>query len=265
MSESREPSAIEQLNLFIAEHVIGLRVVVVQPSWYDRPVFTFFETGYPLMVYAWDTNACNAQMFRNGVDASDGHTECLPNWVGEETEGYEWAIVSAMIERGYVCEVRSFKTSLPLAFTPADILTSETPIPRVAEYLAHEAEFMPLGSDHSERYIERDGHPSIAIGLAARRAIEGKLKPKDYRKVTKCERCGHKEPEFKYPVGSVCPLVINSNTGELCNGNRRAYPRIVIRDASPALGRPTDSAHYANCSNQSCLGCAPISAPPTGK
>lgn len=87
------------LDCIVAEEVLGLEARWVKPDWYQFEVVCFYQSGFPLMVYSYDENACNACMHRNGVDDSDGTAQSLPHYSGEDSNGVEWEVVSAMSER----------------------------------------------------------------------------------------------------------------------------------------------------------------------
>src|SRR5712671_2186430 len=97
-----KPDPIREIDCLLAQHVLNYEMRIVKPDWYPFEVRTFFwrESKLPLMGYSYDQNSCNASMFANGVDTKDGYAQCLPDWSGEDSEGYEWEIVDAMIERG---------------------------------------------------------------------------------------------------------------------------------------------------------------------
>lgn len=82
--------------------LLGYEVRRVKPSWYPHEVLTFFwrDSKLPLMAYSYDQNACNASMYANGVDASDGYAQPLPSW-SEDSDGMVWEVVDTMIERGF--------------------------------------------------------------------------------------------------------------------------------------------------------------------
>lgn len=85
-----------ELDIAIAERVLGMRVERVTPSWYGREVILFYHPDDPLIVYSYDTNACNAMMYRNGVDNTNGIAPPLPNY-SQELE-LAWSEVKPTIQ-----------------------------------------------------------------------------------------------------------------------------------------------------------------------
>lgn len=69
----------------VAEKVMGYRVIVIEPEWYRLPVKCFYEDGCSLIQYTYDANACNAMMYRNGKDDSDGTAPPLPHYTSDES------------------------------------------------------------------------------------------------------------------------------------------------------------------------------------
>ena len=143
------------LRLQVAEHVVGLHVERVKPDWYEREVFCFYDPAFPqLVAYSWDANACNAMMFCNGKDASAGYAPPLPSYESEDSGGAEYEVINAMIGRGYHFRLCGF-----------DVTHRGEDAKR--EY---EAEFLPRGSNHEQRFISTADVPQLAIARAAVKA-----------------------------------------------------------------------------------------------
>lgn len=69
------------LNITVAEEVLGLRVVRTIPAGFRREVILFYRpSDKSLIAYSCDTDACNAMMFRNGKDDGDGFAPPHPNY-----------------------------------------------------------------------------------------------------------------------------------------------------------------------------------------
>ena len=83
-----------ELDVLVAEKALGMRVERIRTNWYHHEILCFFEPGCDLMVYSYDENACNAMMYRNGVDESAGVAAPLPYYSGEIEAA--WEIVDAL-------------------------------------------------------------------------------------------------------------------------------------------------------------------------
>lgn len=97
-----------QFDKTIAESVFGWQVEVVKPEWYPYDVYLFRDPISGNLLYSLDENACNAMMYRNGVDATDGTLPPLPHFsVCEELEVIEMIhramISSAGLRIHYYC------------------------------------------------------------------------------------------------------------------------------------------------------------------
>ena len=92
---------LQALDRAVAERVLGFRVETVTPSWYgNREVWLFTRPGSTRVDYSWDASSCNACMYRNGVDDTDGTADPLPGY-SDNIEA-AWEIVDEMIERGFL-------------------------------------------------------------------------------------------------------------------------------------------------------------------
>lgn len=89
-----------ELDPLIAEKVLGMHVERIKPDWYPLEVMCFYREGSPLIVWSFDAASCNAMMFRNGVDASDGTAEPLPQFSDDIADA--WRVVEYMQELGWV-------------------------------------------------------------------------------------------------------------------------------------------------------------------
>src|ERR1051325_4854001 len=141
------------------------------PDWHNgRPVYCFFDPEFSQfgMTYSWDENACNASMFRNGVNGE--YAEHLPHWDWDD-DGDFLQVVKEMTGKGYLFRLAGYRTTYRITDEP---FKPE----KVPEHLEYESEFMPIGSNHAERYIARAESAPKAVCLAAVRAIDGKIKPK---------------------------------------------------------------------------------------
>ena len=99
---SAAPDPLREVDCLLAQHVLNYEMQIVNPDWYPHEVrcFIWRDSKSPLMAYSYDQNACNASMFANGKDEKDGYAQPLPRWSGEDSEGYEWEVVNAMLSRG---------------------------------------------------------------------------------------------------------------------------------------------------------------------
>lgn len=87
------------IDCAIAEHVLGFHVEnigrpILHGYPYKADVLLFFAVGHPHVVYSYDDNSCNAMMYRNGVDDTDGTAPSLPSYCNELNEA--WEIVAHM-------------------------------------------------------------------------------------------------------------------------------------------------------------------------
>jgi hypothetical protein len=95
-----------ELDAAIAEHVLGFHVERVTPDWYrGREVLLFFSPGETLVSYSADANACNAMMYCNGRDASDGTAPPLPAFSTDMAAA--WRVVEKLATDGFYCRIDS--------------------------------------------------------------------------------------------------------------------------------------------------------------
>lgn len=88
-----------QIDLLIAEQVLGYEVRKIKPSWYPHEVTLFFVRGHPHVVYSYDENSCNAIMYANGVNDEDGVARSLPHYSSDIQEA--WEICERMKDNDY--------------------------------------------------------------------------------------------------------------------------------------------------------------------
>lgn len=88
----------EDLNVAVAERVLGMSIRRTTPEWYGREVTLFYWPNDPLIAYSWDENACNAMMYRNGKDDSNGTAPSLPFYDSDLDQA--WEVVLTLRERG---------------------------------------------------------------------------------------------------------------------------------------------------------------------
>lgn len=88
-----------EIDKLIVEKVMGFIRMTIQPDWYALPVDLFFAPESVWVIYSYDENGCNALMFRNGNDASDGYARPLPAY-SEDIE-YTLEVVEKMQEQGW--------------------------------------------------------------------------------------------------------------------------------------------------------------------
>ena len=164
-TETTNPDTLSDswLRIAVAEHVFGYHVERIKPDWYSHEVFCFYDPAFaPDMTYSWDENGCNARMYRNGLNPSAGTAPPLPSYESEDSEGAEYQVVNRMIELGYHFRLYGFNVTHR----------------EKASTREFEAEFLPTGSNHEERYIAKGEWPQLAICRAALKASLGSLKPK---------------------------------------------------------------------------------------
>ena len=87
-----------QIDCLVMEKVFGYRVVEKKLDWYRVPVFFFYASNSDVPEYTYDSNACNAMIYRNGRDDSDGTVPPLPFFMCD-AEGREWQIVKEMASK----------------------------------------------------------------------------------------------------------------------------------------------------------------------
>lgn len=73
------------LDIAIAVEVLGYKKRVLEPDWYDLPVTCFFDP-HGIIEYSYDDRACNAMMYRNGEDESEGFADPLPSYSWEDAD-----------------------------------------------------------------------------------------------------------------------------------------------------------------------------------
>lgn len=160
-----------ELDALMAEKVLEYKVERVKPDWYPLEVLLFYWEGSPVISYSYDADACNALMYANGKDSAAGNAPPLPHYSSEDSEGAEWEVVNAMIER-HDCDFRlcGFKTSY--SGCGAEIAKGEP-------HREYEVEFKPRGYKGDERFIATAPTPQLAICRAALVAIQSTATPKD--------------------------------------------------------------------------------------
>ena len=102
-SRGMEEKSLREIDKKIAEKVFGLEVRRIKPDWYRYEVLCFYEPGYPLMVYSFDQNGCNARMYRNGIDERDGIASTLPFWSQDIADA--WEVVEHFKKQDYMVSV----------------------------------------------------------------------------------------------------------------------------------------------------------------
>lgn len=70
----------------------------LHPAWCDWDVLGFFQVGWPHMIYSWDDHACEAIMYANGIDGTDGAAKPLPFFSTDM--GACWEVIREIHERG---------------------------------------------------------------------------------------------------------------------------------------------------------------------
>ena len=93
-----EIDELEGRALDIAVGSVLFEHITINPEWYRFPVEGFFDRQSGLMVYSYDTNGCNALMFRNGESDSDGTADPLPYWSDDIAQA--WELVEELWELG---------------------------------------------------------------------------------------------------------------------------------------------------------------------
>jgi hypothetical protein len=90
-------SPARELDALVAEKVLGMHVERIRPAWYHggQEVLCFYQPLGTLMEYSLDADACNAMMFRNGVDERDGIAPPLPFYTGDIAAA--WEVVAHML------------------------------------------------------------------------------------------------------------------------------------------------------------------------
>jgi hypothetical protein len=82
------------LDVAVAERVLGMHVERIKPAWYPLEVTLFYWPNDPLITYSYDANACNAMMYRNGKDDTAGTAPPLPRYSGDLSAA--WEVIAAM-------------------------------------------------------------------------------------------------------------------------------------------------------------------------
>ena len=104
-----------EIDVLVAEHVMGFHVERIKPDWYPHEVTLFFRPGNPLVEYSYDENACNAMMHRNGKDDSDGTASPLP-FYSEEIE-HAWEVVEKLAANGWNVAVETMANTSEAPYT----------------------------------------------------------------------------------------------------------------------------------------------------
>lgn len=165
MNESRE------LDCLVAEKILGYRVQITKPDWYDREVWLFFDDEFPGIIrYTWDSNACNARMNMDQKDPKKGAADPLPFYSSEEDEDNTNQVIITRMIRHHSCHFRM------MGFTQ----------PRNKSGLEYEVEFLPKGKPMpnlvSLRHLGTADNMTHAILEAALKVVtkvEEKVKEKE--------------------------------------------------------------------------------------
>ena len=88
-----------EMDCLVAEKVMGWRVERVRPSWYPVEVLCFYEEWSRNISYTYDERSCNAMLYRNGVDDSNGTAPPLPQF--SEDIAATWTVVERLQEQGW--------------------------------------------------------------------------------------------------------------------------------------------------------------------
>lgn len=147
-----------EMDEAIAEHVMGWRVERITPEWYGTEVVLFYETDYPLISYSSDARSCNACMYRNGKDDTDGIAPPLPSFSDDIAAA--WLVAEAM--------ARLEPHPWMLTLMNWDYYGERT---YSARFTSH-----PLGPPHAEASADS---PALAICQAALTALTPHPTPKD--------------------------------------------------------------------------------------
>jgi hypothetical protein len=102
-----------QLDKLIAEKVFGYEVEMVKPDWYPFEVYLFKWPERGVYAYSLDEDACNARMYRNGVDEREGFLDSLPFYSSAEFTDFV-SIHEPMMKRFeaeiyYSCQWRGYR------------------------------------------------------------------------------------------------------------------------------------------------------------
>lgn len=89
---TQQPAGRE-LDALIAERVMGYTRETRKVDWYPVEISVFYKDP-SWLEYSYDERSCNAMMFRNGVDASDGHAAVLPYYSASIESA--WSVVEKM-------------------------------------------------------------------------------------------------------------------------------------------------------------------------
>jgi hypothetical protein len=116
--------------MLIAEKVFGYQVEVVKPEWYKFEVYLFKDVERDCYLYSLDENACNAMMYRNGVDARDGTLPPLPFYSIADSTDFTYLHEPMLIQHSarihYYCNPRGGKVVYG-----AEIIRTPKPLPKI--------------------------------------------------------------------------------------------------------------------------------------
>jgi hypothetical protein len=107
----------DEINLLVQEHIFNMIIIELHLDWYPVPVKCFYYKDSPYVQYSWDKKACNAMIFRNGIDDSDGIAKSIPFYSNEIEAA--WMIIEKLrdqfcfnvrtihdkTENKFVCEI----------------------------------------------------------------------------------------------------------------------------------------------------------------
>ncbi|HKX33530.1 MAG TPA: hypothetical protein VJ302_37980 [Blastocatellia bacterium] len=69
-----------EIDLLILEAVFDYQIHRIRPSWYLYEVVLAINKQTGLIDYSYDENNCNARVYRNGIDESEGIAESIPRY-----------------------------------------------------------------------------------------------------------------------------------------------------------------------------------------
>jgi len=151
-----------QWDILVVKIIFGFREEIITPEWYHgREVHLFYDdVNFPgLIQYSWDSNSCNAQMYRNGKDDSQGIADPLPWYTNTTSDGHQFflPIVERMAKLDYLLRFYA------------------CPNPRGKDGIIYDAEFLKRGTGvsnvWSQRHIGQADVANHALIQAALRAL----------------------------------------------------------------------------------------------
>ena len=125
--------SIDPRNLDVQVGSILYRTEYLKVDWYPLEILGFYEQGNQYLVYSYDENACNAKLYCNSVDATDGFVPALP-FYSTRLEAFQ-EVINWMLEHGGSMTIQILPdrciVSVNTSFDSTGVIEYTSPAPKV--------------------------------------------------------------------------------------------------------------------------------------